>query len=105
MNKSKTIIHGLGHGALALLYIYMVPQVMMRLGKVFSGPDSASNGVGPAVFLLVLVISAALMGLLVFGRPVMLYMDGKRREALVFFASTLGFLIISVLLVIATLTS
>jgi hypothetical protein len=34
----------------------------------------------PIGFLLLLVTSAAVMGMLVFGKPVMLYLDGQKRE-------------------------
>ncbi|HXV27179.1 MAG TPA: hypothetical protein VD862_04120 [Candidatus Paceibacterota bacterium] len=37
---------------------------------------------GPAVFLLVFVVSAAVTGSLVFGRPVLWYVEGRKQDAM-----------------------
>jgi hypothetical protein len=51
------------------------------------------------------VISAAIMGTLVLGKPAMLYMDGHKKDALKLFGITLGwmfiFVVVAVLLKIA----
>ncbi|MFA5953135.1 MAG: hypothetical protein WC812_00930 [Candidatus Pacearchaeota archaeon] len=48
----------------------------------------------PIAILLLFVFSAALTGFLVFGKPIMLYLSGKKHEALVLFSYTLGILLI-----------
>ncbi len=44
----------------------------------------------PIVMLLLFVFSAALTALLIFGRPALLYLDGKKKEALQLLTYTLG---------------
>lgn len=46
----------------------------------------------PIALLLLFVFSAALTGFLVFGRPAIWYLDGKKKEALELLFTTLGFL-------------
>lgn len=89
------------HAALAVLYIAFVATFMQNLPKIFGpGPDGDSMVV-PLIFLLVFVVSAATMGLLVFGKPVMLYIDGKKREAVTMVLCTIGTLaFITVLLIV-----
>jgi len=62
-----------------------------------SKPDPAV--IAPIAFLLLLVISAAISGALILGKPAMLYLDGQKKDALKLFSLTVGWLI--VLLVIA----
>ena len=47
----------------------------------------------PIAFLLLFVLSAAVTGGLVLGRPVMLFLDGKKKDAVKQFALTLGWLL------------
>ncbi|PIN87995.1 hypothetical protein COV12_00855 [Candidatus Woesearchaeota archaeon CG10_big_fil_rev_8_21_14_0_10_32_24] len=46
----------------------------------------------PIAMLLLFVTSAAITGFLVFGKPVMLYIDGKKKEAVSLLGYTLGIL-------------
>lgn len=56
----------------------------------------------PIVMLMLFVFSAAFTGSLVFGRPIMWYADGKKREALRLLFHTLGiFLILTLVALIA----
>jgi mannose/fructose/N-acetylgalactosamine-specific phosphotransferase system component IIC len=48
----------------------------------------------PIAMLLLLVCSAAITGFLVFGKPVMLYIDGNKKEAISLLGYTLGILVI-----------
>ena len=53
------------------------------------------NGIlAPMFMLLLFVISALITGLLVLGKPVMLYANGSKREALSLVLATLGWLIV-----------
>lgn len=80
---------------LAVLYISFVTVVMRNASHLF-GSDNIENKsfIGPVVFLLLIVISVAMMGMLIFGKPVMLYIDGKKREAVAMIVSTIGCLVI-----------
>jgi len=77
--NTKIIKQSLSFSALAVLYIALVTMVMSHVGKLVSQQEN--NVLGPMVFLLLVVISVATMGMLIFGKPIMLYIDGKRREA------------------------
>ncbi len=46
----------------------------------------------PIAMLLLFVCSAAITGFLVFGKPIMLYIDGKKRDAISLLGYTLGIL-------------
>jgi hypothetical protein len=52
----------------------------------------------PIAMLLLFVCSAAITGFLVFGKPVMLYINGKNREAVSLLAYTIGILFIITLI-------
>ncbi len=44
---------------------------------------------GPFIFLLLFVLSAAIVGSLVFGRPTLMYLEGNKKEAIATFLYTL----------------
>ncbi len=52
----------------------------------------------PMAMLSMLVLSAAVMGFLFLSEPLMLYLDGKKKEAVTFFGKTIGFFASFVLL-------
>ncbi|KKR21739.1 MAG: hypothetical protein UT50_C0004G0042 [Candidatus Moranbacteria bacterium GW2011_GWA2_39_41] len=90
----QSFLLALGEG----IYISLVALLMFGVQKWFgSKPDSAV--IAPIAFLLLLVISAAISGALILGKPAMLYLDGQKKDALKLFSLTVGWLI--VLLVIA----
>ncbi len=68
----------LSYSAGAVLYIATIATVMQNTEKIFGAEDIAI--LAPMGFLLLLVVSAATMGILIFGKPIMLYVDGKKRE-------------------------
>ncbi|MDO8240809.1 MAG: hypothetical protein Q7T51_02440 [Candidatus Moranbacteria bacterium] len=90
----QSFLLALGEG----IYISLVALLMFGVQKWFgSKPDPAV--IAPIAFLLLLVISAAISGALILGKPAMLYLDGQKKDALKLFGLTVGWLI--VLLVIA----
>ena len=52
----------------------------------------------PIAMLLLFVCSAAITGFLVFGKPVMLYIDGKKKEAILLLRYTIGILFLITLI-------
>jgi hypothetical protein len=52
------------------------------------------------VFLLIFVFSAAISGALVLGKPILLYLENKKREAVELFVITLGWIFILLVLFI-----
>ena len=76
----------------AALYIIAVATFLSHAEKIF-GPDTAEKTpLIPMFMLSLLVVSAAITGFAVFGKPAMWYLDGKKKEAVSLLAATLGFL-------------
>ena len=76
-----------------VVYISLVALLMFGVQKFFgSKPDPAI--IAPIAFLLLLVISASISGALILGKPVMLYLDGRKKEAVQLFALIVGWLAI-----------
>ncbi|MEK7631436.1 MAG: hypothetical protein AAB445_01020 [Patescibacteria group bacterium] len=95
--QAQAFLHSLG----VVVYISFVSFLMFNVERIFGGqPDTF---LAPVAFLLLFTLSAAIVGLLVFGRPIMLYLDGKKREAVEFAATTVGFLFIEAILVFTVL--
>ncbi len=72
-----------------VVYIILVVSFMFSL-QIFSSKQD--NIIIPMAMLLLFVCSAAITGFLVFGKPVMLYIDGKKREAVSLLGYTIGIL-------------
>ena len=69
--------------------------------KLFGTID---NILGPIAFLLVFVVSASITGSLVLGKPILMYLDGQKTEAVKLFMYTIGWLaIIAIILLIVAL--
>lgn len=73
------------------IYVGAVAFFMFNGEHIF-GKDSSF--VIPLFMLLLLVISVSIMGLLIFGNPIRLYLDGHKKEAFTFFFSTISWLIL-----------
>lgn len=91
--QTQAFLHSLG----VVAYIIVVSCLMFNVERIFGGQEDTV--LAPVAFLLLFTLSAAIVGLLVFGRPVMLYLDGKKKEAMNFAGTTVGFLFIEALFV------
>ncbi len=100
MNASKIIKYGLLNSILASAYIALVAVLLSNAQKLF-GPQN--NIISTAAFLLTFVFSAALMGVIVFGRPALWYLDGFKKEAVKLVFYTLFFLFIVMVIVFLAL--
>jgi len=77
------------------VYVFLVVLIMSNANKIFG----QMNGyLGPLAFLLLFVLSAAVTGSLVLGRPIALYWEGKKKEAVKHFALTCLYLLIILVL-------
>jgi len=103
MLDKNILKQSLSFSGLAVLYVAAVATVMQNAEKIF-GPDDKSPLI-PIGMLLLLVVSAATMGMLIFGKPIMLYLDGKKREAVTMVGYTIGSLAIFTVLVFLVLAS
>lgn len=88
---------------LTFLYIVLVASFIYFLGSSF--PDSERSIIIPIAMLMLLVFSVALVGSLLFGRPVMLYIDGKKKEAISLLGYTLVIFFVITLFVFLLLLS
>ncbi|OGL59293.1 hypothetical protein A3H10_00510 [Candidatus Uhrbacteria bacterium RIFCSPLOWO2_12_FULL_46_10] len=89
-NKSiitRSIINALG----VIVYVLLVASIF-TVGKDIFGPMPGLFG--PFVFLLLFVLSAAIVGSLIFGKPAFLFLDGQKKEALTMFLYTILWLFI-----------
>ena len=78
-----------------MAYVSGVALIMRNGERIFG--DKPDNFWSPVLFLMLFVLSAAVTGALVLGRPILLYWDGAKKEALTFFGYTLGWLFILIL--------
>ena len=90
---------------LASGYIVLVVTVMTSFVDKADGPERGI--LVPLTILSLFVLSAAVMSYIFFYQPIMLYMDGKKTEAVNLFLKTLGFFagITIVLLVVLFLSA
>ena len=72
-----------------VIYVILLVSFIFSLQRFSQKPDTI---VIPIVMLLLFICSAAITGFLVFGKPVMLYIDGKKKDAISLLCHTLGML-------------
>jgi len=83
-------------------YIGLVALLMSGAERFFSNtPDNKI--LAPITFLLLFVLSAAVSGALVLGKPVLMYMEGKKKEALALFGFTLFWLFVFFVVMVISL--
>jgi hypothetical protein len=84
--KNNIVKNALLNACAAALYVVAIASFLFYVPKSFGVAD---NVLIPIVMLLLLVFSVALMGVLIFGRPILWYLDGKKQEAFSLLAYTL----------------
>lgn len=94
MNK---IIKVAAFNALATaIYIILIATFLTNASQIF-GKEEPKTVLVPIVMLSLLVFSVAVTGSLIFGRPILWYLDGKKGEAVLLLCYTLGiFLLITI---------
>ncbi|MDQ7814676.1 MAG: hypothetical protein RDU25_02665 [Patescibacteria group bacterium] len=104
MNPMKITIlkiAGLNASATAL-YVACVAMFMSYTSVIFGGVEEKTPLI-PFAMLLLFVLSAGVTGSLVVGRPILWYLDGKKKEAVSLFIITLGLLFLITCFAFATL--
>lgn len=92
MTKKQIIIRGFLDALGVAAYVTVFAWVVNNMANWFgSGP---SGWMAPALMLLIFIISACVTGSLVLLKPVLLYMEGQKKESVQLFVYTLGFLVI-----------
>jgi hypothetical protein len=93
----KLIKNSLLTALATVIYVTGVAWFMTNAEKGFFG-DEKTIWV-PIAMLLLFVVSAGVTGSLVLGQPVMLYLDGKKREAVKQLGLTLAWLLVILILI------
>lgn len=91
-----SFLHSLG----VLAYVVLVALIMTYGDRIFG---NMKNVWGPIAFLLLFVLSALIVGILVLGKPIILYLDGKKKEGVKLLLLEVLWLLIITLLVLAAL--
>lgn len=100
MNSKKIIKNSLANSVVAVVYIALVSIVLTNGNKLFGQMSGVLPGMA---FLLMFVFSAVVMGITIFGRPILWYLDGFKKEAVKLVVYTLGFLFVILVFVFAIL--
>ena len=92
---NKTVKYAFLDSIFTSVYIMIVAFFMTFMEK--SPPDTKLFG--PVAFIMLLVFSAAITGSLVFGRPILWYLDGNKKDAIKLLTYTLGIFFLLMLIV------
>ena len=85
-----------------MAYILLVALIMQNASQIFQNDQKV---VGSIAFLLLFVFSASFSGAVILGKPALLYLEGKKKEAVILFGATLGwmFIFIAILVILSAL--
>ncbi len=97
LNMKNTLKYSLLNGLGTSLYVILIASFIYYLGN--SSITQKDNIFIPIAMLLLFVFSAAFTGLLVFGKPLLWYLDGEKKEAIYLLFNTL--IIFSMVTIIA----
>jgi hypothetical protein len=97
MNKllQKSFLNALA----TALYIAVVAIVFSNANKIFAQKDNAFT---PIAALMLFVLSAAITAGLVVGKPVLMYLDGQKKEAVKMFIYTISWLALGTIILFLT---
>lgn len=97
MSNSKLTLQGFLFSLGVVAYVFLVVLVMKNGDTLFG---ATNNLLGPMAILLLFTVSAAITGSLVFGRPIYLFLNGLKKEAVTLALYTIGFLFLETILVL-----
>ncbi len=102
MKKSGLILKSLISALAVFVYVYGV-ALMLSNAKYIFGEAEPKGMFIPVFMLLLLIISATVTGLLVLGKPIHLYFNGQKKEGITLLLSTLGWLVVLLVVVMIVL--
>jgi hypothetical protein len=85
----------LAHAVGVVIYVFLVALIMSYGEKLFGNQGSL---IAIVTFLLLFVLSAAVVGGLIFAQPVMMYLDDKKKEAIKMLIQTITWLFVIVII-------
>ena len=101
--QREIVKYALLSAGLTTSYILGIASFLFYAPQLFGKDEGTETVLVPVVMLLLLVISAAITGFLVFGRPIMMYLDGKKKESVSLLFYTLSFLALITIFLISIL--
>ncbi len=99
MNK-KIVWQSLVNALATFVYTALVSWFMFSAENFFGKEDKFT---APLFILTLLIISATVTGFFVLGRPVQLYTDNRKKEAVGMLFITIGWLVLFALITVLTL--
>ncbi len=93
MVNQKLIIHALLSSVAVAVYTTAISWLLMNGENLFG---KMIGIMGPAMILMLFIVSALITSLLVFGRPIYLYFDGQKKEGVQLLFWTVGWLVLIV---------
>jgi hypothetical protein len=91
-----SFIYSLG----AAIYIGIVALILNNSERLFG---KTTNYLAPVAFLLLFTLSALVVGALLLGKPVMLYFDNKKKDAVVWLMASIGWIALFTIIFIINL--
>ena len=98
MKKTSLPLWGLINSAATLAYVIIVALVLNNSEKIFPKED---HFLTPVAFLILFILSALITGLLVLGRPIYLFLEGQKKEAVKLLLITAGWLFLLLIMLFA----
>ena len=98
MNIPKNIIkNAVINAVLTSAYVGALVSIVFYAPKAIQNSDGNNMILIPISMLILFIFSAGLTSSLVFGRPILWYLDGRKKDALHLLAWTLGILLVIIL--------
>lgn len=93
MKKNNIRKNAAVNACITALYIALIALFLSSTPHIFN-ETGTKNPFIPIAMLLLLVFSVAFVGTFIFGKPIMWYLEGKKKEALGLLGYTLVFLFV-----------
>jgi hypothetical protein len=102
VENKKLVLFSVLHSLGVLVYVSLVALFMNNAEKIFGKTDN--KFLSPVIFLLLFILSALITSSLVLGKPILLYLDGKKTEGVkLLIYTTVSLTVILALVILAYL--
>lgn len=100
MKDSKLMFRGVANSLAITIYVTIVGYILNNGDKIFGKVEGIA---GATAFLMLFVLSALIVGIFSIGKPLLLYLDGKKKEAVELFIYSLVSLFVLTLIALLIL--
>jgi hypothetical protein len=98
MNKNNLLKRAFLDAGGIVIYVVIFAWFVTHIDKLVGLPQQ-NVWFAPAFFLLMFIISATVTGSLFLLKPILLYVEGQKKEAFYLFTYTLGFLVLMAIII------